>query len=167
MGSSDECNGRTTELDNTNQNGKESKNGNTAFNIEHFCAPVIHPSTGKMITKYAELANDPEMREIWTTAFGKEWGGLTQGDKKTGSKGTNSLHAMSHAEIKLMPADRTVTYAKIVVDYRAQKADPHRVRITAGGIRDCAVCRDQFNLCMAHYMQAVGSFRPCLFFTLC
>ena len=30
---------------------KESKNGDTAFNIEHFCAPVIHPSTGKVITK--------------------------------------------------------------------------------------------------------------------
>ena len=54
---------------------KESKSGGTAFNIEHFCAPVIHPSTGKMITKYAELAKDPEMMEIWTTDFGKEWGG--------------------------------------------------------------------------------------------
>ena len=32
-----------------------------------------------------------------------------------------------------MPKDRVVTYARIVVDYRPQKADRNRVRITAGG----------------------------------
>ena len=36
-------------------------------------------------------------------------------------------------EINQIPADRTVAYARIVVDYRAQKKDPNRVRITAGG----------------------------------
>ena len=65
---------------------KENKNGDTAFNIENLCAPVIHPSTGKMITKYAELANDTEMMEIWTTAFGKEWGRSVQGKKRQGPK---------------------------------------------------------------------------------
>jgi hypothetical protein len=40
---------------------------------------------------------------------------------------------MSHDEIKRIPKDRTVTYARIVVDYRPQKADPNRVRITVGG----------------------------------
>ena len=35
--------------------------------------------------------------------------------------------------IKNIPKDRVVTYARIVVDYRPQKADPNRVRITAGG----------------------------------
>ena len=32
-----------------------------------------------------------------------------------------------------IPADRTVTYTRIVVDFRPQKADPNRVCITAGG----------------------------------
>ena len=32
-----------------------------------------------------------------------------------------------------IPADRTVTYTRIVVDFRPQKDDPNRVRITAGG----------------------------------
>ena len=32
-----------------------------------------------------------------------------------------------------IPADQTVTYARIVVDYRAQKKYSNRVRITAGG----------------------------------
>ena len=39
---------------------------------------------------------------------------------------------MTWNEINQLPADRTVTYARIVVDYRAQKKDPNRVRITAG-----------------------------------
>ena len=40
---------------------------------------------------------------------------------------------MDHNEIKNIPADRTITYGRIVIDYRPQKDDPNRVRITAGG----------------------------------
>ena len=29
-------------------------------NLKHFYAPVIHPTTGKIISKYNELANDHE-----------------------------------------------------------------------------------------------------------
>ena len=36
-------------------------------------------------------------------------------------------------KIKTIPRDQVVTYARIVVDYRPQKKDPNRVRITAGG----------------------------------
>ena len=35
----------------------------------------------------------------WTTAFGKELGGLAQGDNKTGAKGTNTVFFMDHNEI--------------------------------------------------------------------
>jgi hypothetical protein len=77
--------------------------------------------------------NDPVLGELWRRGFGKEFGNLCQGDDLTGEKGTNALHVMSHDEIANIPADRTVTYARIVVDYRPQKDDPNRVRITAGG----------------------------------
>ena len=40
---------------------------------------------------------------------------------------------MSHDEIKRIPRDCTVTYARIVVDFGPQKEDPNRVRITVGG----------------------------------
>ena len=40
---------------------------------------------------------------------------------------------MTHDEIKRILKDRTVTYARIVVDYRPQKDDPNRVHITVGG----------------------------------
>eukprot|EP00804_Cyclotella_cryptica_P007211 CCRYP_009751-RB/>CCRYP_009751-RB protein AED:0.29 eAED:0.25 QI:0/-1/0/1/-1/1/1/0/612 len=73
------------------------------------------------------------MTEIWTTAFGKEFGNLAQGDLKTGEKGTNTLFVMTHEEIANIPTGRTVTYGRIVIDFRPQKSDPNRVRITAGG----------------------------------
>jgi len=40
---------------------------------------------------------------------------------------------MTHDEIKLIPRTQTITYARVVVDFCPQKADPYRIRITAGG----------------------------------
>lgn len=101
--------------------------------LEHFCSPVVHSVTGKTITKYKELISDPLYRKLWMTAFGKEFGNLAQGDNKTGTKGTNAVFVMSHDEIAKIPKDRVITYGRIVIDYRPQKSDPNRVRITAGG----------------------------------
>ena len=61
----------------------------------------------------------------------KELGRLAQGFDET--KVTKTIFFISHNEIKRIPSDRTVTYARIVVDYRPQKDDPNRVRITVGG----------------------------------
>ena len=61
----------------------------------------------------------------------KELGRLAQGYGET--EGTNTVFFMTHEEIKRIPKDRTVTYTRIVVDYRPQKDDPNRVRITVGG----------------------------------
>lgn len=101
--------------------------------LQQFAAPVVHPVTGETITSYKKLMNDSVLGETWRRGLGKEFGNLCQGDDLTGEKGTNALHVMSHEEITNIPADRVVTYARIVVDYRPQKDDPNRVRITAGG----------------------------------
>jgi hypothetical protein len=101
--------------------------------LEHFCAPVIHPTSGEIITSYKKLSKDQELKDVWETAFGKEWGGLAQGDRRTGAKGTDTFNILRPDQVASIPSDRTVTYANIVVDYREQKADPNRVRITAGG----------------------------------
>ena len=45
----------------------------------------------------------------------------------------DAIRVMALEEIKNIPADRVVTYARVVVDFRLQKEDPNRVRITAGG----------------------------------
>ncbi len=82
---------------------------------------------------YKKLMNDPAMMEIWETAFGKDFGGMAQGDLKTGQHGTNSIFVMTHAEILLIPADCTIMYARVVVNFCPQKLDPHQIWITAGG----------------------------------
>ena len=44
------------------------------INIEHYCAPVMHPVTGETITQYKKLKNDPLLKDIWETGLGKEFG---------------------------------------------------------------------------------------------
>jgi len=88
---------------------------------------------GETISSYKKLMNDPTTMEIWQTAFGKYFGGMAQGDNKMGQKGTNAIFVMTHAEILLIPADRMIRYARVVVNFRPQKADPHCIHITAGG----------------------------------
>ena len=97
----------------------------TAANLENLAMPMVHPTMGEPISSYKKLMNDPVTMEIWQTAFGKDFGGMAQGDNKTRQKGTNAIFVMTHEEILLIPADRTITYALVVVDFCLQKVDPH------------------------------------------
>jgi hypothetical protein len=94
---------------------------------------MIHPTTGKSISSYLHLMKDPATTETWMTAFGKDLGGMCQGDNKTGQKGTNAMFVMTPSDIPNIPKDRTITYAGVVVNHRPQKEDPNRIWITAGG----------------------------------
>jgi hypothetical protein len=69
--------------------------------------------------------NDTATMEIWQTAFGKDFGGMVQGNNKTGQKGTKYIFVMTHAEILLIPADQTIMYARVVVNFCLQKLNPH------------------------------------------
>jgi len=62
-----------------------------APHFEHYASPMVHPITGETISSYKKLMNDPATAEIWQTAFGKDFGGMAQGDNKTGQKGTNAI----------------------------------------------------------------------------
>ncbi len=78
--------------------------------------------------------NDPAMAEVWQTAFGKDFGGMTQGNNKTRQKGTNSMFMMTHDEIaQVLHAGKVFTYANPVVNHRPPKKGPNHIRITAGG----------------------------------
>ena len=79
------------------------------------------------------MAKDPDLKEVRKTGFGKEWGSLAQRDKRTGAIGTNTFKRLRPDQVLLIPNYCVVTYANIIVDYRPQKEDPNRVRITAGG----------------------------------
>ncbi|KAL7465450.1 hypothetical protein ACHAXS_005954 [Conticribra weissflogii] len=100
---------------------------------EHMAAPVVHPTTGETISNYWKLAKDPELKKIWTKAFRKELGNLAQRDELTNTSSTDTIFFMNHDKKQPIPKDRIITYACIVVDFRPQKDDLNRVRITASG----------------------------------
>ena len=105
-----------------------------APNLEHYANPMVHPITGEKISSYKRLMKDPATAEIWQTAFGKEFGGMAQGDNKTGQKGANAMFVMNHDNItKILKAGKKFTYVNPVVDHRPQKEDPNRIQIVAGG----------------------------------
>ncbi len=71
---------------------------------------------------------------MWQIAFGKDFDGMSQGDNKSGQKGTNVMFVMTHDEIKqAVAAGKFFTYMNPVVNYRAQKEDPYRIWIPVGG----------------------------------
>ena len=95
-------------------------------NFAHFVAPMIHPTTGEIISSYKRLMHDPATAKVWQMAFGKDFGGMAQGDLKPGQKGTNSVFVMTHKEIEIAKeAGHKWTYARIVVDHCPQKEDPN------------------------------------------
>jgi hypothetical protein len=94
---------------------------------------MVHPVTRETISSYKKLMHDPATAEIWQTAFGKDFGGMAQGDIKMGQKGTYAMFVMTHDKIKhILWQGKKITYRNPVVNYRPQKEDPYRIR-TAGG----------------------------------
>jgi hypothetical protein len=96
--------------------------------------PMVHPTTGKTISSYKQLVHNPAMSEVWQTAFRKDFGGMAQGNDKTGQKGTNSIFVMTHNELKRIPKNQTVTYAHIIVNFCPQKQIRNVFKSQMGGI---------------------------------
>jgi hypothetical protein len=46
---------------------------------------------------------------------------MAQGNKKTGQKGTDSIFVTTHDKILRIPADGTITYARIVLIFAHKK----------------------------------------------
>jgi hypothetical protein len=109
---------------------------------------MVHPTMCKTITSYKQLIHDPRTAKVWQTALGKDFGGMVQGDNKTGQKGTNSVLIMTHKEIDVaMTVGHKWTYACIVVDYQSQKADPNQICITVS--RNLITYRGDTHTCTA------------------
>ena len=91
---------------------------------------VLDDVTGDLL-EYRHLAKHPRHRETWRPAFGKEIGRLAQGLPGV-TDGTDTIDFIPKSEV---PSDRMrdCTYARICANYRPEKADPYRVRITVGG----------------------------------
>ena len=67
--------------------------------FEHYANPMVHLMTGKTILSYKKMMNDLATAEVWQTAFGKDFGGMAQGDNKTGQKRTDAMFVMTHDNI--------------------------------------------------------------------
>ena len=90
---------------------------------------VTDPDTGAQM-EYRDLIKHPKMRDTWIHSCANEFGRLAQGIKGRVDS-TSTIFFIKKAEV---PAGRTATYARVVVDVRPQKIDePNRVRITVGG----------------------------------
>jgi hypothetical protein len=74
-------------------------------NYAHFASPMVHSTTGETITSYKRLMHNPATAKVWQTAFGKDFGGMAQGNDKTSQKGMNSIFVMTHAKFKQAYAD--------------------------------------------------------------
>ena len=109
----------------------QSKKPTEEQDLQDFCGGVTHPTTGETITHYKKLLKIPELKETWEEARCTELGKTSEGYGD--EKGTGTVKFLTHNEIRAIPKDRTITYACIVLDYRKQKKDPNRVRITVGG----------------------------------
>jgi hypothetical protein len=101
--------------------------------IKEYCNGVVHPITKETITRYRNLSKDPLLKELWIKAMSKEPHHLVQGCLGITNKGTNTIFFLSHTDICNIPTDRTVTYARIIIDHHPQKEDPNCVRITVDG----------------------------------
>jgi hypothetical protein len=93
---------------------------------------VLDPKTGELM-ELRHLLAKPEYSEVWGKANAKEVGRLAQGLDGV-VKGTDTFFFKAYEEI---PKERRkdVTYARICCNFRPEKEDPHRVRITVGGDR--------------------------------
>ena len=98
--------------------------------LTHFCNSVIEPSTGDVL-EYRHLIRGPE-KATWTTSLANDLGRLAQGVGTRMKKGTNTIFFVKQSAV---PSDRRVSYVRLVASMRPNKAETHRVRVTAGGDR--------------------------------
>ena len=98
--------------------------------LTHYCNSVIEPSTGDVL-EYRHLIRGPD-KATWTTSLANDLGRLAQGVGTRMKKGTNTIFFVKQSAV---PSDRRVSYVRLVASMRPNKAEIHRVRVTAGGDR--------------------------------
>jgi hypothetical protein len=81
----------------------------TRHNLEHYRLAMVHPITGEHITSHRKLMLDPATSEVWMTAFGKDFGGMCQGNNKTKTKGTDAIFVMDPKNVPSNPKNQPPT----------------------------------------------------------
>jgi hypothetical protein len=74
--------------------------------------------------EYQHLIKSPKHEKAWKRSFANELGRLAQGIGGR-EKGTNTTYFTTHDQVS-QDRRKDVTYGRICVDYRPQKAEPNR-----------------------------------------
>jgi hypothetical protein len=91
---------------------------------------IMDPTTGQLM-EFRHLIADPKTIPTWMTAAANEFGRLMAGLPRD-IAGTNTMSFIRKDQV---PQGRMVTYAHFCCDFRLQKSEPYRCRITIGGDR--------------------------------
>jgi hypothetical protein len=86
----------------------------------------IHPATGKEM-EYKDLMKDSTLGSLYKKGLGKELGRLCHGIRYI--QGINTCLCV---ELTNITKDRIITYGKIVCNYKPDKEEKERVRLTVG-----------------------------------
>jgi hypothetical protein len=89
----------------------------------------IHPVTSKEM-QYKDLMKDPELGPLFEIGLSNKLGRICQGIRDIDE--TNTAFFVDLANI---PKDRKITYGKLVCDFKPNKTEKNRVRLTVGGDR--------------------------------
>ena len=104
------------------------------FNFEHYANPMVPPVTGKTILSYTKLMHISRGCRGVANGFGEGFRGYGARMRKNGPKRDKcDVRNDSRQDNACPSSQKFFTYANPVVDFRPQKDDPHRIRITAGG----------------------------------
>jgi hypothetical protein len=90
---------------------------------------VIHPVTGKEM-QYKDLMKDAILGPLFEIGLSNELGRISQGIRDVA--GTNTAFFI---DLTSIPKDRKIAYGKLVCDFKPNKTEKHRVRLTVGGDR--------------------------------
>jgi hypothetical protein len=88
---------------------------------------ILHPATYKEM-QYNDIIQHPTLGLYYKTGFGNELGRLCQGIRDI--QGT---HTWFFVELTKIPKYRKITYCKLVCDYKPDKTEKERVKLTVGG----------------------------------
>ena len=92
-------------------------------------AAVLDHDTGQSL-EYRQLIKHPTQAATWVRSYANELGRLTQGIRDI--SGTNTMFFIHKHEIP-PSRQKDITYGRIVVNYRPQKTEKERTRLTVGG----------------------------------
>lgn len=102
----------------------------------HIAAHVHCPVTGRKLN-IRKLRKGPE-GATWTRSLANEWGRLLHkgiGQNRPAHERVEGTGTCFFVTKESIPKDRKISYGNFVCDIRPQKAETHRVRLTAGGDR--------------------------------